>query len=124
MWPSFGGGYVLTIRITPKVIAACYEFIRHTEPFCQWKLPSAKRIKFTVNRQKAEFGFHLTDGKDHEIQISNRTVGHCMTLIETVAHEAIHVRQTQLGHKTGHGKDFKRMARQVCRLHGYDPKCL
>ncbi len=40
-----------------------------------------------------------------------------------VAHEMCHMRLWQRKKlHTHHGKDFQRLAKQVCRFHGFDPK--
>jgi hypothetical protein len=114
----------MTMRLTPTVVRAAYEFLRQTEPFRRWHLPPGNKITFTVMRSQNNHGFHLHDGKKHEIQVSCRTIGSCLTLIETVAHEMCHVRQAQKGMETDHGPAFRRMARQVCKRHGFDSKSL
>ena len=114
----------MSLRLSPEMLAAAYEFIRASQPFKGWKLPEADAVQFTVNAHKYWFGSHQ-GGPTCHISISESTVGHTATLIRVMAHEAIHLHQYQAGlesRSTHHNADFRRRAALVCREHGFDEK--
>jgi hypothetical protein len=126
----------MTLRLTPEVLSSAYEFLKATKPFNKWKLPAADQVVFRVVRAipcaPEVWAQHLSDRQTknhphkghHLIDINERKVGHTLTLIQTMAHEMCHVRESMLVKYTGeaHGKTFWRLAREVCRHHGFDPK--
>ena len=54
--------------------------------------------------------------------VSEAHNGHVVTLLATLAHEMIHLRQHLTRDRELHGPRFKRMAARVCAAHGFDPK--
>lgn len=111
----------MTLPLCAKhTLPLCYEMLRSTMPFKQWGLPPSTEVEFRVTRERHVLGTHTryvrTD--EHIISISNVRVGHMSTLIETMAHEMVHVKTR----KPEHNKEFYRLWRQVCRYHGFDPK--
>lgn len=112
----------MTIRLSPAVLIGAYEFLRATPPFHRWKLPDSDDVEFRVVREPL-YGFHQ-EGDHHIIGISEKKVGHTDTLIATMAHELIHLHQAMKGttDKGEHGPEFRKLAAQVCKLHGFDPK--
>ena len=112
----------MTLHLTPAVIVGCYEFLRATPPFDKWKLPEADDVEFRTISAVRLYGEHqiYTTG-EHIIYISHRRVGYTRTLMETMAHEMVHVRQAMRGDRDVHGASFKMMARRVCEYHGFDP---
>jgi hypothetical protein len=114
----------MTLPLSPKMIAAAYDFLRATPPFVRWKLPHSSKITFRVTRNTDTYGTHETDGREHVISISSKANGFTLTLLQTLAHEMIHLHQTRrgLGKNAHHGAAFQRWARMVCRRHGFDPK--
>jgi hypothetical protein len=80
-------------------------------------------------------GFHVVrDPRSHAdfdvengmpiIRVSENGAGHTVSLLAALAHEAIHLHQwfRKLDRGGEHNSDFKMRARQVCRIHGFDPK--
>jgi hypothetical protein len=117
----------MTLRLTPAMIQGAYEFLRVSPPFSRWKLPHGDEIEFRVSRRRDIMGAHNTYVRllNHIIDVSDETVGHTATLIETVAHEMIHLHQAEKrSHtpNTEHNAEFHRFAKLVCRHHGFDPK--
>lgn len=115
----------MALTLTPDALRAAYEFLCETPPFNRWNLPSGEDVKFRVADSKQHFGWHTFDGQRHEIAVSRALVGQTVTLIETLAHEMIHVHERHTGTcKPGveHSAAFNRWAAQVCRAHGFDPK--
>lgn len=113
------------MRLTPDVLRAAYEFLRSTEPFRRWALPSPEYVKFVVSRSKKVMGDYVVLPNCHRIRISERLHSHTHTLIHTMAHEMVHLRQAIRGAsraKTEHNADFMRQWAIVCRHHGFDPQ--
>ena len=112
----------MSLPLTPHMLAAAYEYLRSTPPFRGWKLPHADEVKFTVNRHPSDLGA-CQGGPTCTIEISSVTVGHTDTMLRTMAHEMIHLRQFLHGEETRnsmHNRDFRRKSGQVCRYHGWD----
>ena len=115
----------MALVLTPKILEAAYEFLRASPPFHRWKLPSGASIRFSVVRDPSLRGFYRrhNDGRA-EIAISARVTGHTDTLIETMAHEMIHLYQNIHGAARDgqHNANWKRAAGRVCKIHGFDQK--
>ncbi len=118
----------MSLRITPDIIEAAYEFLRTTPPFKGWRLPPADEVEFVVSRHTQFLGYHRGMRRklhSHEIGISEMCVGHTNTLLRTMAHEMIHQYQQRNRLETPnteHNAHFMQMARRVCRYHGWDEK--
>lgn len=116
----------MTLQLTPDVLRGAYEFLRTTLPFSRWKLPSPAFVEFVVSRTKDKRGdYELVANEIHRIRISDLNSGHTINVIATMAHEMVHLHQAHSklpGRRVQHGAEFKRLAAQVCRHHGFDPK--
>lgn len=113
----------MTLHLTPEMMAQTYELLRATPPFRGWKLPAADDVEFHVTRHTDRHGDCVDAGHAHVIRCSANKHGSLASLIITMAHEMCHVRQSKLApRERDHGTAFKRMARSVCRIHGFDPK--
>jgi hypothetical protein len=112
----------MTLRLTPDMLAAGYDFLRTTVPFVKWSLPEADEVGFHVMRNAAlSADFGVEQGIPF-IRVSDTSNGHAVTLLASLAHEMIHLRQHLTGDRELHGSRFKRMAARVCAAHGFDPK--
>lgn len=112
----------MTLRLTPDMLAAGYDFLRTTAPFSRWRLPEAEELGFHVVRQaslSADFG--VEEGIPF-IRVSEANNGHTATLLASLAYEMIHLRQHLTGDRELHGPRFRRMAALICATHGFDPK--
>ena len=113
----------MTLRLTPDMpLAAGYDFLRMTEPMCGWNLPHSDELGFHVVRQaglSADFG---VEAGTPFIRVSEASNGHTNTLLSSLAHEMIHLRQYLVGDRELHGPRFRRIAARVCAVHGFDPK--
>jgi hypothetical protein len=112
----------MTLRLTPDMLAAAYDFLCTTDPFWRWRLPESDELGFYVVRDatlSADFG--MCEGMPR-IRVSEVHNGHTGTLLATLGHEMIHLRQHLTGDREHHGPRFKRMAARVCAVHGFDPK--
>lgn len=83
------------LRLTPDILRGAYDFLRTTQPFHRWGLPSGGEVEFRVTANPAERGWHRgSRARDwhHVVGISGRCIGHTDSLMAVMAHEMIHVR--------------------------------
>ena len=62
-------------------------------------------------------------GDTHHIRVSEKKHGHISSLVESMAHEMIHVRQRITKSETkgaDHNAEFKVLAKRVCTSLGFD----
>ena len=110
------------------MLAAAYDYVATTEPFCRWNLPESDEVRFYVISSPADFARYRWDGKRHTISVSSRSVGHTATLIEKMCHEVIHLHLEETGMESlqgttnTHNHAFRKLALGVCKSHGFDPK--
>jgi hypothetical protein len=116
----------VSLRLTPEMLAAAYDFLRASPPFRGWRLPHPDEIEFHVAATRDRRGHYCRgEGTLHRIAISAATVGHTETLMRTMAHEIIHLYQRERRTETPnaeHNSEFLRLARFVCLHHGFDPR--
>lgn len=112
------------LHMTPDTMEAAYRLLATTLPFRRWAMPHPDKINFVVSLHRDRHAHHRAfcapELGTHEIAISARKVKSVPLLIECMAHEMVHIRQDQLGMRDQHGKGFKRLAKLVCRRHGFD----
>jgi len=114
--------------LTPEMLEGAYEYLRVSPPFCHWDLPHADHVSFRVLGAKDRFGHFRGrhrrargDDEFSEIAISAPLVNSTDMLISTMAHEMIHLYQDETGTARGHhNPKFRKLARRVCRIHGFD----
>lgn len=113
------------MKLTPRMLEACYNFLRTTLPFKRWKLPEGKEVEFRVGRSRKDFGncwIHPKRGH-YIVRVSGNRVFHVLSLAETVAHEMIHLHRYQEKETDAwaeHDAEFWRLAKAVCRHHDFD----
>jgi hypothetical protein len=112
----------MSLRLTPDVLAAAYDFLRSTPPFKGWRLPESDDVGFHVVRDPNMYADFGMEGGCPVIRVSEAKNGHVATLLATMGHEMCHLRQELIGDRGHHTAAFKRMAAAVCRAHGFDPK--
>lgn len=112
----------MTLRLTPDMLASGYDFLRETQPFKGWKLPPSDDVGFGIIRHGDRYADFGVEKNIPMIRVSETCVGHTSTLLAKLAHEICHLQQYRLGLRDDHGASFRRMARAVCRAHGWDPK--
>lgn len=114
------------MHLTPTMLEAAYEYLKTTPPFRRWKLPSADHVEFRVTRDQNVLGYYQPHDKDgrHIVGISAAKIDRTETLMETMAHEMVHLRQhlTRSASNGGHNVEFQRIGAQVCKQHGFNPK--
>lgn len=114
----------MSLPLTPDIVEAAYELLSATPPFKSWNLPAGEEIKFKVAKTPHLRGWHTNHGRKNEIAISEGCVGRIDTLLMTVAHEMIHLHQVVSGMKVSseHDAAFMKLAKSVCKVHGWDVK--
>lgn len=115
----------MALPLTSEMLATAYEYLRSTPPFVAWNLPDADDVRFKVARTPKLRGWYVIEGDRHLIAISTGCVGYSLTLLMTMAHEMIHLFLNESGmDRTGgeHSAAFHKLGRQVCAVHGFDPK--
>jgi len=113
----------MALSLTPHALAAAYEYLRTTLPFSRWKLPEADEVEFGVTHhldRDADYGLHR---RQHSIRVSARKVKTTDALVQALAHEMIHAYQDGVvrngSRRVDHNKEFLRLAKRVCRIHGW-----
>lgn len=110
------------MQLTVPMLRHTYAMLRESAPMRRWGLPKSEGVEFKITRSALEYGSYRSN--PHEISISRCMVKSVGLLVETMAHEMIHVRQQIAGAKRvadgtlGHGDDFRRMALQTCERLG------
>lgn len=113
----------MSLGLTPEILRAAYDFLRMTEPFDGWDLPEGEAVAFAVIRADDKYGdCETTNSKPPLIRISSRLVGWTDTLVKVMAHEMLHVHLQRLDARAKHGPRFKKLALEICKHHGFDPK--
>jgi hypothetical protein len=115
------------LHLTPDILAGAYDYLRVCPPFRRWKLPPSDEIEFIVTqvlKPQACYEKYRHENR-HAISVSNRRIGTSANLIDVMAHEMIHLYQAITKTETPnteHNAEFDRLARIVCRHHGFDLK--
>lgn len=115
----------MALQLNKHILRAAYDFMANTQPFYKWNLPEGEDVAFYVVRDPKRYAWYRRNGERHEIGISSTNVGHTLTLMEKMGHEMIHVHEEHAGFcqpNTEHSAAFRKLAREVCKFHGFDPK--
>jgi hypothetical protein len=115
----------MSLPLTPQRLAGVYEMLRGWPPFCRWGLPHAGEMKFHLARTRRWDAAWWINGDKHHIEVSTGRHGHMNTLVCSMAHEMVHVKQRKDGTETSgveHNAEFHRLARLICRRYGWDEK--
>lgn len=113
----------MSLPLHPDHLAASYDMLRTMPPFNRWKMPPSDEVMFVVNRSIKNRGTYFWDGRRHVITVSSHYHKRTMSLVETMAHEMVHLVEEKAGgarQDVQHSAKFMRMAKQVCRVHGFD----
>jgi len=123
------------LYVTPESCRAVYDYLRTTLPFRRWKLPLSDEVEFRITKDSEKYGSVVYPSREgHKIrpiiEISDHLCWCTDLLIRTMAHEMVHLQQFNLdgwqvvekGKEYGHGEDFQKMAKLICRRHGFNPE--
>jgi hypothetical protein len=111
--------------LNEEFLRSAYNMLCCVEPFNKWNLPDGEDVIFKVIKDASVYGWYLNDDGKHTIAVSESRCGHLMTVVATMAHEAIHLFQNTTCMETPgsfHNAAFKKLAQKVSALHGFDPK--
>lgn len=117
----------MALKLTPEMLEAAYDLLCAMPPFRGWRMLPAEEVIFHVAGYQGNLGMcwfdPLPSGRSHHLGISVKGVAHTDTLVRTMAHEMVHLYQHMhsLENKNQHNADFKRRAKRVCQIHGFDP---
>lgn len=107
------------LHLTPAMLEQAYSYLLTTPPFNKWKLPAVDDVEFHVTWHGDMYGDCSIPAR---IRISACRSSMTHKLVETMAHEMIHLHLMRTDARAHHGARFKRCAAMVCRKHGFDPK--
>jgi len=107
------------MRLNLPILQAAYELLAATEPFIKWNLPDGEDVTFKVAKTPRDYGwYNKHPGTAHLIAISGASVDLLPTLLETMAHEMIHLHEHQIGLRNKyHGRSFYKLVNDVCDAH-------
>lgn len=118
----------MTLPLTSESLAAAYDYLRTTPPFCRWNLPDSEDVVFKLSRRRKEAGRYQWDGERHTITASIYGIGYTESLMRFMGHEMIHLYLERMGWESRahsaevHNAAFRKFAAQVCKHHGFDLK--
>lgn len=115
------------MRHDPKHLGVMYDMLRQLPPFDKWGLPGSEWIVFELPKRKDVLGEFIesSDGaKPHRIKVSAVSHDHVFNVLQTLAHEMLHLVQAiqKTNNTAQHNADFRKRARAVCKEYGWDYK--
>ena len=110
------------MKITPRYLATMYYMLAALPPFNRFKLPSEHEVDFKINRSSMLLGSYDVD--PHLIIISRVACHDYKEVMETLAHEMVHLALEQRGASdhSDHDSAFNCLAAEVCTIWGWDFK--
>lgn len=112
-------------RVTKKTMEAVYNLLKLFPPFDSWSLPPSSRVHFVLAKEKNLYGRYLPTEGSHEHRIGIAPGISMSKFVETMAHEMCHMKQALQGNKSmddqndWHDREFRKLAKEVCRQLGY-----
>jgi hypothetical protein len=116
----------MTLPLTPESMAAAYDDLVTTPPFCNLNLPDSEDVVFELSRRPREFGrYQMINGR-HTITASIHAIAHTVTLMRCMSYEMVHL-YLKIWESCAHSEEvnnaaFRKFAAQACTVHGFDPK--
>jgi len=107
------------MHLTPSKLAATYDCLRAFPPFRGWRLPESDDVAFGVSLSPDTYGTYDLCRGQPRIEISALMVTEFQALLETMAHEMIHLHQCRAGRAVDHDAEWQRLATRVCREFGW-----
>lgn len=111
------------MNLTPARIEAIYNALKKFPPFCNRKLP--EKVKFSVRKTKNMYGCYYVGCEGYEIGISTILCDTLQKVVDTVAHEMVHLILEREGASEDHGNHdavFNELAAEVCNTLGFNFK--
>ncbi len=110
------------MKVNVHLIRQCYAHLRELPPFDRWALPSPDQVEFGILVGRDHAVYH-NDGM-HRIAVNDLTHTTHEQVMQTVAHEMVHLHQELVGRlpfkKDPHNADFRRWARLICKEFGWN----
>lgn len=113
----------MSFPLSPDHLAILYDAFRQLPPFTEWKkLPEADAVEFSTPLRLDCQGEY--SNPPHKITISSAKVGNWQTVTLILLHEMAHLSCAVDGtfKANNHGPAFKKKARRISRLWGFDEK--
>lgn len=115
------------MKYSPQHIACMYDMLRQIPPFDKWGLPSSDWVSFEIPKRKDVLGEFIEvtgAAKPYTIKISSISHDHLFTIMQTLAHEMVHLAQSvkNTDNTSQHNLDFRKRSRSVCSIFGWDYK--
>ena len=113
----------MSFPLRPEHLAHMYDMLKQLPPFSEWKIPDSDDIVFKTPARRDVCG-EFQEGEPHTITVSVAMHSHLFTILLTLAHEMVHLAQTvkKTDNKAQHNADFRKRAKRVCSLNGWDYK--
>ena len=112
------------MRLTPAILRSVYAMLDECKPFDKWNLPDADEMVFVVGKDQHHFAWcNDANRKKIVITVHPKFHGRLSTVVETMAHEMVHVhlfRHPTLRRGGEHNAAFWRYADQICKELGFD----
>ena len=111
----------MSFPLSPEHLAAMYDCYRQLPPFDKWKLPESDEIEFRTPARVDVDGEFIA-GKPHVITVSSARHSYTFSIMQTLCHEMLHLHEERSGqsNKSQHNAAWKRLAKRVCAIHGWD----
>lgn len=114
------------MQITQEILRAAYNYLLETPPFNEWNLPDAEDVEFVVVKTDELHGLCAKPEKDRKfftMGLSENKHKHTTSVMITMAHEMVHMHLSKIKYRgwRNHGDAFKKVAKEVCEYHGFDP---
>jgi hypothetical protein len=111
------------MNVTPRNLQAIYDLLSVLPPFDKWRLPESSLVTFQLLAGKDHAEYSVDDRDRLCIAVNPDTHITLNQLVESVAHEMVHLRQDMLDRlpaKEPHNAEFRRWAKAVCVALGFD----
>ena len=110
------------MKLTKRHLASMYNMLAIMPPFDRFKLASDARMEFVVNRASMSAGLYEPD--PHTISISKINNKHYHDVLQTMAHEMVHLALERQGRPDHHNhcSEFNALGAEVCDLWGWNFK--
>lgn len=111
--------------LNPERMRAVYAMLLEFPPFDRWTLPPPDEVEFELLADRDHAEYNKDDDDKISIAVNPDTHLTLQQIIESMAHEMVHVRQDQVGRlpdiaERHHNAEFRKLARLVCKTLGFD----
>lgn len=113
----------MSLRLTPDILRAAYEYLDLTSPFARLNLPDSEDVLFRITNNQSTAGLWDYSNGRHIIKASRRCISTTPKLFKIIGHEMIHVHEYEIGisRDIKHSGVFVKLYSEFARVHGFDP---